>query len=41
MEKARAFFTAQQEADVSLFKALSLRDAFLRRFLLEGGFDIE
>lgn len=41
MEKARTFFAAQQGADVSLFKALSLLDGFLRRFLLEGGFDIE
>ena len=39
--KAREFFAAQQGAAVSLFKANSLLDGFLRRFLLEGGFDIE
>ena len=41
MAKARVFFAAQQGAAVSLFKANSLLDGFLRRFLLEGGFDIE
>ena len=41
MEKTRAFFADQQGVAVSLFKALSLLDGFLRKFLLEGGFDIE
>lgn len=40
MEKTRAFFADQQGAAVSLFKANSLLDGFLRKFLLEGGFDI-
>jgi type I restriction enzyme R subunit len=39
--KARAFFAKQQGTDVSLFKVNNLLDGFLRKFLLEGGFDIE
>ncbi|MCL2471864.1 MAG: HsdR family type I site-specific deoxyribonuclease [Propionibacteriaceae bacterium] len=39
--KARSFFERQEGASVSPFKASTLLDQFLRKFLLEGGFDIE
>jgi type I restriction enzyme R subunit len=39
--KALTFFERQQDAAVSLFKVNNLLDGFLRKFLLEGGFDME
>ncbi|MDR2528323.1 MAG: hypothetical protein LBD04_04805 [Synergistaceae bacterium] len=38
--KARAFFERRQGAAVSLFKVNQHVDDFLRKFLLEGGFDV-
>jgi type I restriction enzyme R subunit len=40
-EKARAFFETRQGARVSPPKGNILLDKLLRRFLLEGGFDVE
>lgn len=40
-EKARAYFERQQGANVPAFKVNILIDSILRRFLLEGGFDVE
>jgi type I restriction enzyme R subunit len=39
--KARAYFEKQQGAAISPFKVNSLIDDLLRKFLLEGGFDLE
>jgi type I restriction enzyme R subunit len=39
--KARAYFEWKQGAAISPFKASNLIDEFLRKFLLEGGFDVE
>lgn len=39
--KARAFFEQEQGTAISLFKVNNLLDEFLRKFLLEGGFDLE
>jgi hypothetical protein len=40
-EKTLAFFEKRQGAAISVFKVNNLLDGFLRKFLLEGGFDIE
>jgi type I restriction enzyme R subunit len=39
--KARAFFEKQQGITISVFKVNNLLDGFLRKFLLEGGFDMD
>ena len=39
--KAREFFEKRQHAAASLFKVNQYIDDFLRKFLLEGGFDVE
>jgi type I restriction enzyme R subunit len=39
--KARAYFENQKEAAVPPYKVNILVDALLRRFLIEGGFDLE
>jgi len=39
--KACAYFEKEQGRPISQFKVSTLIDGFLRRFLLEGGFDIE
>jgi type I restriction enzyme R subunit len=39
--KAKAYFEQLQGAAISVFKVNNLLDGFLRKFLLEGGFDVE
>ena len=39
--KAKAYFERLQGIAVSVFKVNNLLDGFLRKFLLEGGFDVE
>lgn len=40
-EKARAFFSASPESQVSRFIANMKATELLKRFILEGGFDVE
>jgi type I restriction enzyme R subunit len=39
--KAKAYFEKLQGTTISMFKVNNLLDGFLRKFLLEGGFDLE